>query len=160
MRWLHNNTHVAYPLFEFRVVTPAQTLVTEQVQRVRIPTEMGPIEVYANHAPLIGIVVPGELEIQLPDDTVEYYAVAGGMIEAGANKLIVLADSVERPSDIDIAESEKRAELLAQQLREQRHLHPRSYEMLETRLKLEVVRLTLARQHSSLPAGDLSQENS
>ncbi|MCF7820142.1 MAG: ATP synthase F1 subunit epsilon [Candidatus Pacebacteria bacterium] len=92
---------------KFEIVTPEKTLMKEPVLQVTVPTESGEITVLPEHAPLVSILKPGVLEVVKTDNTLEVIAVAGGFVEVLLNKIVILADSADRASEIDEEEAEK-----------------------------------------------------
>ena len=98
---------------KFEIVTPERTLMKEPVIQVTVPTESGEITVLPEHTPLVSILKPGVIEVVKIDNTLEIIAVTGGFIEVLLNKIVVLADSADRASEIDedkAEEARKRAE--------------------------------------------------
>lgn len=98
--------------FKFTITTPERTLVSEEIEQVSLPTEMGEITILPHHIPLVSLLRPGEMRI-VRDGKMELYAVAGGFIEVGTNEVTVLADAAEHADEIDEAraeEAKKRAE--------------------------------------------------
>ncbi|MDX8412988.1 MAG: F0F1 ATP synthase subunit epsilon [Mariprofundales bacterium] len=66
------------------------------------PGAAGELGIMPKHTPLLSALKPGELRIQLGDNTDEVF-VSGGFIEVQPDMITVLADSAERASDIDEA---------------------------------------------------------
>lgn len=78
----------------------------EDVDFVSVPTAEGQIGVLPGHAQLISLLSFGELRIQKGGEE-EQIVVFGGFIEVTDDKVIILADSAERVSDIDIESAEQ-----------------------------------------------------
>lgn len=130
---------------QLKLVTPAKTLFDEPVKSVVLPTEMGEITVLADHAPLISVLSAGELIVQTSNETFPL-AVAGGLIEVFDNTVVVLADSAERPTEIDIEASEKRAEELAKELATETAMDITTYTTLQRNLERERARLNVGKK--------------
>lgn len=128
---------------QLRLVTPARTLFDKPVKSVSLPTEMGEITVLPDHAPLVTVLVPGELVVKSAEGDFPL-AVAGGVVEVFNNTLMVLADSAEHPSEIDIAAAEKRAEALAAELKSEVQMDITTYTTLQHNLERERARLHVA----------------
>jgi len=91
------------------IATPMRLVVSEQVDEVVAPGIEGYFGVLPGHAPFlttlgIGVVTyrNGREEHQL--------AIAGGFAEVRNDKVIILADTAERPEEIDRARAERSKE--------------------------------------------------
>ena len=94
------------------VATPSRLVVSESVDEVVVPGIEGYFGVLPGHAPLLSTLGIGELTYRSGRDE-HYLAVAGGFAEVRNDKVIVLADSAERPEEIDrerAARARERAE--------------------------------------------------
>jgi F-type H+-transporting ATPase subunit epsilon len=100
--------------FTVSVLTPERPVFEKDVVALIAPGSEGYLGVLANHAPLITALVPGKLTVTNPDGTVELYALSGGFLEVGGNQAILLADTIEPASDIDV-ERARRAEARARE---------------------------------------------
>src|SRR2546423_3033232 len=92
--------------FLLELVTPERVLLSEQVKHVRAPGIEGSLGVLANHAPLMTALAIGLLKIEHENGDMEYVATSGGFMEVNPEKVVVLADTAERASDIDVARAE------------------------------------------------------
>ncbi|MFA6511543.1 MAG: F0F1 ATP synthase subunit epsilon [Patescibacteria group bacterium] len=98
--------------FKFTITTPERTLLSEEIEQVSLPTEMGEITILPHHIPLVSLLRPGEMRV-IRNGKEELYAVAGGFIEVSEQGVTVLADAAEHADEIDEAKAEearKRAE--------------------------------------------------
>ncbi|MER3474405.1 MAG: F0F1 ATP synthase subunit epsilon [Armatimonadota bacterium] len=131
--------------FRLEVVTPDRLLLSEEVVSVIAPGVEGYLGVLANHAPLVTELAVGILRIRYPDDTEENVAVSGGFMEVAHNRVLVLADSAERPQDIDIQRAKEALLRARQRLHDPTMDHERARAALEralNRLKVAGVELT------------------
>ncbi len=71
------------------------------VDSVLAPGAEGALGILPGHAKLVSILSQGEMKIRHGGDE-EYFAVFGGFIEVTDDKVIILADSAERASEIDL----------------------------------------------------------
>lgn len=98
---------------KFTIITPEKKVYENEIFQVTIPTTSGEITILPNHIPMVSVLAVGELRI-VDKGGSHPYAVAGGFLEIqGENKIIILADKVERADTIDIEraqEARKRAE--------------------------------------------------
>lgn len=100
--------------FQLEIVTPEKLIVKTSAEEVQIPGADGYLGVLAGHAPLITELSAGELTYRSGTE-MQYFAVASGFAEVLPDRVIVLAESAERPAEIDVAraqESKQRAEKL------------------------------------------------
>lgn len=93
----------------FELITLGGAKVDEQVYEVIIPTSGGEIAVFPHHEALVTVAVPGVISVrrekQHSDDQMEYFAISGGVVEIGGNRIRVLVDEAEHGDDIVEAES-------------------------------------------------------
>jgi F-type H+-transporting ATPase subunit epsilon len=91
------------------IATPTRLVVTETVDEIVIPGSEGYFGVLAGHAPFLTTLGIGELMYRVGRDE-RYLAVSGGFAEVRNDKVIVLADTGERPEEIDRARAERARE--------------------------------------------------
>lgn len=91
------------------VATPTRLVVTETVDEIVIPGSEGYFGVLPGHAPFLTTLGIGELMYRTGRDE-HFLAVAGGFAEVRNDKVIVLADTAERPGEIDRARAERARE--------------------------------------------------
>jgi F-type H+-transporting ATPase subunit epsilon len=99
---------------ELIIVTPERQLLREAVVEVTLPGADGQLGVLPGHAPLITELGIGELSYQAKDSSESVpVAVISGFAEILGDRVTVLAETAERPEEIDIPraeEAKKRAE--------------------------------------------------
>jgi F-type H+-transporting ATPase subunit epsilon len=102
----------------FELVTLAGKKLDEEMYEVILPTSGGEIAVFPHHEALVTVAVPGVISVrrekQHTDDQMEYYAISGGVIEVGGNRVRVLVDEAEHGEDIVEAESQAALERATQ----------------------------------------------
>ncbi|NTW05150.1 MAG: F0F1 ATP synthase subunit epsilon [Peptococcaceae bacterium] len=91
------------------IVTPQKKVFNEDVNFVVIPGELGELGILPNHAPLMTSLKIGEVRIQMDGNTTRM-AISGGFAEIVKNKVTILADTAERPEDIDFERAERAKE--------------------------------------------------
>ena len=97
---------------KLEIVTPDNTVYSEIVDHVVVPTANGKIDILQHHAPLIDRLNPSDIKIQ-KDGKVEYLAVGSGFVEVYSEKVSIITDQAIKVSDDDdsaIEEAVKRAE--------------------------------------------------
>src|SRR5438067_11293488 len=88
--------------FHVEVVTPDASALSVEAVALQAPAWEGYLGVLAGHAPLLTVLRPGVLTVRQETKT-EYFAVKGGFMEVTPERVVVLADAVERASEIDAA---------------------------------------------------------
>lgn len=91
------------------IATPTRLVAAEAVDEVVVPGIEGYFGVLPGHAPFLTTLGIGELMSRRDRDE-HYLAVARGFCEVRNDKVIVLADSAERPEEIDRARAERARE--------------------------------------------------
>jgi F-type H+-transporting ATPase subunit epsilon len=91
------------------VATPTRLVVTESVDEIVIPGSQGYFGVLPGHAPFLTTLGIGELMYRVGREE-RYLAVSGGFAEVRNDKVIVLADTAERPEEIDLPRAERARE--------------------------------------------------
>ncbi|MGH7309876.1 MAG: F0F1 ATP synthase subunit epsilon [Candidatus Rokuibacteriota bacterium] len=97
------------------VATPARLVVADKVDEVVAPGSEGYFGVLPGHAPFLTTLGIGELTYRKGHDE-SHLAVAGGFCEVRNDKVIVLADTAERPEDIDRDRAERARQRAEQRL--------------------------------------------
>jgi F-type H+-transporting ATPase subunit epsilon len=92
--------------FQLEIVTPERELVKTQAEEVQIPGKNGYLGILPGHAPLITELAVGEIVYRSGSQT-ERLACAWGFAEVLPDKVTILAESAERPSEIDTARAEQ-----------------------------------------------------
>jgi F-type H+-transporting ATPase subunit epsilon len=98
--------------FKLEIVTPEKKVVNTMAEEMQIPGKNGYLGILPGHAPLITELAVGEITYR-ENSTEQRLAVAWGFAEVLPDKVTILAESAERPSEIDVArarESKERAE--------------------------------------------------
>jgi len=99
---------------ELVIVTPERQLLRETVVEVTLPGGDGCLGILPGHAPLITELGIGELTYRSKTATEPgHLAIISGFAEVLGDRVTVLAETAERPEEIDVAraeEAKKRAE--------------------------------------------------
>lgn len=102
--------------FQLEIVTPEKKVVETAAEEVQIPGKNGYLGVMPGHAPLITELAVGEIKYRDPAGE-QRLAVAWGFAEVLPDKVTILAETAERPSEIDVARARKAKERAEQRLR-------------------------------------------
>lgn len=91
------------------VVTPEQTLISEEVDQVVVPGADGEFGVLVNHAPLISNLRPGVVRVyDVSNKITKRVLVSGGFVEVVPDRCTVLATEAHDFEKISKEELEKR----------------------------------------------------
>ena len=82
------------------IVTPSETVFSEEVDHVVVPTSGGKIDVLPNHVPIIDRLVAGDIKIEKNGET-EFLAVGSGFVEVYAEKVSLLTDQAINVKETD-----------------------------------------------------------
>jgi F-type H+-transporting ATPase subunit epsilon len=104
------------PTFQLQVATQQGLVLSDEVAAVVAPGAEGYLGILAHHAPLVTEIGVGELKVTHPDDSVSYYAVAGGILEVLDNRVLFLADTAEESEQIDIERAREAQQRAARRL--------------------------------------------
>ncbi|SFM98969.1 F0F1 ATP synthase subunit epsilon [Thermodesulforhabdus norvegica] len=99
------------------IVTPERKVVSEMVDIVVAPGEMGEFGVLANHIPFLTKLKIGELRFKV-DGRERYVAIMGGYAEVLPDKVTVLASAAEEATDIDVIRARAAKERAERRLKE------------------------------------------
>ena len=97
-------------MLHFQLVSVAGMKFDEDVYEVLVPTNEGIIAIFEDHMPLISSGTAGVISIRKKssdrDDSMEQFAVNGGILDIDGKTLRFLSEEVSAPEDV----SEKQAE--------------------------------------------------
>jgi F-type H+-transporting ATPase subunit epsilon len=99
-----------------QVLTPEGEIFDGEVEQLSTRTAVGEVGILANHAPLVGRLVPAELRLHVSGGETIRYAQAEGWLEVFANKAVVLIGEAVPPDELDPAELRQRVEDAEQRL--------------------------------------------
>jgi F-type H+-transporting ATPase subunit epsilon len=102
--------------FQLEIVTPEKLVVNEAVEEAQIPGLGGYLGILPGHAPLITELAVGKISYRAQGVTKDL-AVAWGFAEVLPDKVTMLAETAERPEEIDVARAQKAKERAEQMLR-------------------------------------------
>jgi F-type H+-transporting ATPase subunit epsilon len=88
------------------LATPTRLVVSAEVDEVVVPGSLGYFGVLPGHAPLLATLGIGEVTYRIGREE-RHVAVSGGFAEVRNDKVIILADTAETPTDIDRARAEQ-----------------------------------------------------
>jgi F-type H+-transporting ATPase subunit epsilon len=83
------------------IVTPERLAYSDEVDEVVCPGIEGELGVLPHHAPLLTTLGVGELRIKKGGDE-EFFAIAGGFLQVRPDKVVVMAETADMASEIDL----------------------------------------------------------
>ena len=88
------------------IVTPERLAYSDQVDSVVVPGVEGELGVLPHHAPLVSTLGVGELRIR-KGGSEEFFAIVGGFLQVRPDKVVVMAETADVASEIDVAKAEE-----------------------------------------------------
>jgi F-type H+-transporting ATPase subunit epsilon len=101
--------------FQLEIVTPEKKVVDTAASEVQIPGKNGYLGVLPGHAPLITELAVGEITFRSGADE-QRLAVAWGFAEVLPDKVTILTETAERPSEIDVERARQAKQRAEQRL--------------------------------------------
>ncbi len=101
--------------FKLEIVTPEKKVVDTAASEAQIPGKNGYLGIMPGHAPLITELSVGEITYRT-DSTEHVLAVAWGFAEVLPDKVTILAETAERPSEINADRARQAKERAEQRL--------------------------------------------
>ncbi|MCI5224839.1 MAG: F0F1 ATP synthase subunit epsilon [Candidatus Electrothrix sp. AR4] len=128
------------------VVTPAGSVVSEDVDIVTAPGVDGEFGVLANHAPFLSTIKTGTL-IFKQDKREKYLMISGGFAEVSNNKVTFLVESAEYGHDIDVDRALRAKERAEKRLaQDQAHTEDVNRIRAEASLQRAIARISTAQR--------------
>jgi F-type H+-transporting ATPase subunit epsilon len=114
-------------LLKVRLVTPDRILVDQAVDAVEVPGKNGYFEVLYGHAPLLSEIGAGEVRLHGGESGDQRYSVARGFVEVLPERVTILAESAQKPEEIDTGAAQEKLQH-GQQLWNEAGEDPEKYE--------------------------------
>ena len=100
--------------FHLRILAADRVFYEGECESLTVPAQDGELGILAHHSNLVAAMVPGQLRASVPDGSFTVAAVSGGLLKVEDGDVLLLADTVERPEEIDAARA-RRAEARARE---------------------------------------------
>lgn len=88
------------------IVTPERLVYSDDVDGVQVPGADGELGILPHHAPLVSTLGAGELRIR-KGNAEESIAVVGGFVQVRPDKVVVMAESADLASEIDLERAQQ-----------------------------------------------------
>ena len=86
---------------QLEIVTPEKLAYQDEVDSVVLPGSEGELGVLPHHAPLISTLGAGELRLRKGGQE-ESFAIVGGFLQVLPTKVVVMAETADMASEIDL----------------------------------------------------------
>lgn len=93
---------------DISILSPSKVITQQSASSITLPSTFGQIGILPGHAGMVSELSIGELSIE--GQSSQKFFVSGGYVDIRDDKVVVLAEVVERPEDIDRARAEKALE--------------------------------------------------
>jgi F-type H+-transporting ATPase subunit epsilon len=90
------------------IVSPSKQVFSGKVISLTAPGTEGNFQILYNHADFLTSLTYGEIKLVIDDNNVIHYATSGGFLEVKDNKVIILAETIEKSDEIDIERSKEK----------------------------------------------------
>src|SRR6187551_761194 len=87
------------------IVTPERLAYSDTVDAVNLPGSEGELGVLPHHAPLVSMLGVGELKIR-KGGAEESFAIVGGFLQVRPDKVVVMAETADLASEIDLEKAQ------------------------------------------------------
>lgn len=126
---------------QVEVVSPERVLYSGTATMVLCRTAGGDIAFLPGHAPYLGVLGIGKIQIRTEESGDILAAVHGGFVEVSENKVTILSDVAELASQIDVDRARVALE------RQEKAEDPDAKAMARARVRLEVAGAPLVSAH-------------
>lgn len=101
---------------QLEIVTPERLVIKDDAEDVQIPGKTGYLGILPGHAPLITEIAVGEISYHTGGQ-LRRLAVAWGFAEVLPDKVTILAETAERPEEIDVNRAQAARQRAEEELR-------------------------------------------
>jgi F-type H+-transporting ATPase subunit epsilon len=135
---------------QLEIVTPEKLAYQDEVDSVVLPGSEGELGVLPHHAPLVSTLGAGELRLR-KGGTEESFAIVGGFLQVLPDKVVVMAETADMASEIDLEKAQE-ARRQAEQALEAGSIDSADLAAARIALQAALVRIRVAeRRHREGP---------
>jgi F-type H+-transporting ATPase subunit epsilon len=131
------------------IVTPERRAFEGDVDEVIVPGSEGEMGILPHHAPLISLLGQGVLRLKSGGQEQEF-AIFGGFVQVRPDRVVVLAETADVASDIDLERAE-RARQEAEHVLEGGFVEPADLASARAALQRALIRIRLAERGRRAP---------
>ena len=143
-------------LFNLEIVTQEGIAWKGRAESITLTTADGEVGIMAGHAPLIGVIVPGEATIKTAEGE-KFFAMMNGFLRVTPDAVTVLSDSVDALTALDekkaLEAREKAEKLMSEKLTE------REFAEAEASLQRSLLQLKVLHKRRSRHGSEMTGEN-
>ena len=92
--------------FTLDIVTLKKVAFSEAIKSVNAPGTEGYFSILVNHTPFVSSLKAGIIKVTRENEETSTFSMSGGFLMTDGKKVILLADAVERPEEIDVARAQ------------------------------------------------------
>jgi F-type H+-transporting ATPase subunit epsilon len=135
---------------QLEIVTPEKLAYQGEVDSVQLPGSEGELGVLPHHAPLISTLGAGELRLRKGGED-ESFAIVGGFLQVLPDKVVVMAETADMASEIDLERAQE-ARRQAEQALESGYVEGSDLAAARASLQTALLRIRVAeRRHREGP---------
>jgi F-type H+-transporting ATPase subunit epsilon len=135
---------------QLEIVTPEKLAYQGEVDSVQLPGSEGELGVLPHHAPLISTLGAGELRLRKGGED-EFFAIVGGFLQVLPDKVVVMAETADMASEIDLEKAQE-ARRQAEQALESGYVEGADLAAARASLQSALLRIRVAeRRHREGP---------
>jgi F-type H+-transporting ATPase subunit epsilon len=135
---------------QLEIVTPEKLAYRDEVDAVQLPGSEGELGVLPHHAPLVSMLGAGELRLRKGGEE-ESFAIVGGFLQVLPDKVVVMAETADMASEIDL-EMAQEARRKAEQALESGYVEAADLAAARASLQTALLRIRVAeRRHREGP---------
>jgi F-type H+-transporting ATPase subunit epsilon len=104
--------------FEVKIVSPGGVVYSDTALGVTAPGVQGSFQVLFNHAPLLSALEVGQVKVMNKEGQDLLFATSGGVLEVRNNTVVLLVETAERATEIDLVRAREAKERAEKRLKE------------------------------------------
>ena len=131
--------------FTLRVIVSDKIFYDRKCVQLIIPATDGAMGILANHENMVVAVTNGDMRIQTEDGSWIEAAIGTGFAQISNNRAMVLADTAERPEEIDEERAKRALERAQVRLRQRQSLQ--EYHLSQAALSRAMSRLSMSSKY-------------
>ncbi len=129
---------MAFSRFKLKINTPEGIFFEDDILQIELKTSSGYIAILANHAPLIGAIVPSVCYIRDIRNNRVSAIINGGMFYTNNNEINVITDFFDFTNNINESVIAKREEKIRQAINNKTFSSEIAVERIQTKLEKEL----------------------
>lgn len=130
--------------FHLEIIASDHPFYKGECEKLIFPGIDGEHGILANHQAMVTCLKSGELRFQV-DGQWQHAAVSGGFVEVTPKYVILLADTIERPEEIDVNRANEAKIQAEEKLRQKKSI--KEYYISQAELNRAINRLKISKKH-------------